>query len=98
MAKPFGYEIGAVKYIVMSVFFNTIPMYIFGGGVMSFFEAVTHTIGDGFVSGMAYYFLTKYLPPTSVSQVVVQIVMGAIVAGILWYVKTPRQTSRGTSW
>jgi hypothetical protein len=47
---------------------------------------------------MIYFFLTKYLPPTSVQQVVVQVAMGAVVAGALWYVKTPRQTGRNASW
>ena len=98
MAKPFGYERGAVRYVIMSILFNTIPMYIFGGGALSTFEAITHTIGDGFLTGIFYYFFTKYLPPTSISQVVVQIAMGTVVAGLLWYVKTPRQGRHSSTW
>lgn len=86
-----GYESGAVKYVIMSMVFNTIPMYIFGGGVLSLLEGVTHTVEHGFVYGALYYFVTKYLPPTSIQQVVVQISLGAMAAGALWYVNTPRQ-------
>ncbi len=98
MAKPFGYERGAVRYVIMSVLFNTIPMYIFGGGILSLVKATTHTMGEGFVSGVFHYFVTKYLPPTSVGQIVAQIALGAAVAGTLWYIKTPRRGSRRSTW
>jgi len=96
MAKPFGYEIGFVKYVLMSMLFNAVPMYIFGGGVRAAFEALTHGYNSGFIAGVLNYFITKYLPPTSLSQIVVQIGMGAVVAGGLWYLKTPRQGSRAS--
>jgi hypothetical protein len=98
MAKLFGYERGAVRYVIMSMLFNTIPMYIFGGGFLAVFEATKHTIGEGFISGVFYYFFTKYLPPTSVGQVIAQIAVGAVIAGTLWYFRTPRQGRHQATW
>lgn len=99
MAKAYGYERGLVKYIVKSPFLNFIPMYIFGGGVLAFFDAITHTVRGSFIEGVLFYFITKYLPPTSVKQLIVQVFAGAIVAGVFWYLRTPRRgRHRGTSW
>lgn len=98
MAKILGYERGAVRYVIMSMLFNTIPMYIFGGGILSILEGAEHAFGEGLIQGVLYYFLSEYLPPTSVEQVVMQIALGAVVAGGLWYVKTPRQGSRQSAW
>jgi hypothetical protein len=37
------------------------------------------------------YFATKHLPPTSIEQVVTQTVLGSVVAGVKWFILTPRR-------
>jgi hypothetical protein len=52
-------------------------------------------IGGSFVSAALDYFLTKFLPPTPVEQVLVQVSLGTVVAGAKWYLFTPRRGLRG---
>lgn len=94
MAKAFGYERGAFNYVVGSILYNTIPMYVFGGGTLAFLEALQHSLNGSFVSAAFFYFTTKYLPPSSVEQVIIQILVGSLYAGFKWYIKTPRMGSR----
>jgi hypothetical protein len=91
VAKAFGYERGAVNYFFGSLTGNILAMYIFGSGLLAMWEAVFHSVGGSFVEAALSYFLTKYLPPTSVNQVVAVLVVGAGVAALKWYVFTPRQ-------
>lgn len=94
MAKLFGYERGMVNYLTGSLTGNPIAMYIYGAGLLALWNAYVETVGGSFVMATVGYFVTKYLPPTSVEQVVVQLVFGAVVASVKWYVFTPRQGSR----
>lgn len=93
MAKTFGYERGLVNYFTGSLTGNPIAMYIYGAGLLALLNAVLETIGGSFIAAVFDYFITKYLPPTSAEQVVVQLMIGAVVASIKWYVFTPRQGS-----
>lgn len=91
MAKPFGYERGLVKYIVKSplTVVGFISMYIFGGGILSVVTGVTHLFSkQSILEAITMYFLTEYLPPTSLEEVLLQVGLGTVTAGFFWYWKT----------
>jgi len=93
MGKAFGYERGLVKYIIKTplTVVGFISMYLFGGGILSFLTGLTHLFGEGNVlEAVLFYFVSEYLPPTSIGEVLVQTFIGSLVAGILWYMNTPR--------
>lgn len=88
MAKPLGHEIGLVKYIVKTplTVVGFVSMYIFGGGILSFLSGLQHLFtSQNVFDAMMVYFTTKYLPPTSVSGVIIQALIGSVVAGLSWY-------------
>jgi len=92
MAKPLGPERGLVKYIVKTplTVVGFISMYIFGGSLFSAASGLTHLFTSRSVlEATMVYFLTEYLPPTSVEDVIGQVLVGSAVAGVLWYWKTP---------
>ena len=91
MAKPFGYERGFFNYIVGSLTGNPVAMYIYGAGLLAMWNAWSEVVGGSFIEAAFSYFLTKYLPPTSVEQIIVQVFFGAIVAATKWYAFTPRR-------
>lgn len=91
MAKTFGYERGLIKYIIKTplTIVGFISMYIFGGGILSVASGLTHLFTSRSVfEAVMVYFFTEYLPPTSVEDVVMQVVVGVVTAGLLWYWKT----------
>ena len=90
MAKPFGYERGFFNYVVGSFTGNPVAMYIYGAGLLAMWNAWSEMIGGSFIEATFSYFVTKYLPPTSAEQVLVQVSLGAVVAGVKWYFFTPR--------
>ena len=85
-----GYTAGAVKYIAKGPFTNPIAFFIYGSGLIAIWNGFLG-LDRGFVTATIAYYSTKYLPPTSVEDVVIPIVVGAIVAGIRWWVYTPRR-------
>ena len=94
MAKAFGYERGAFNYFTGSLTGNPVAMYIYGAGLLALWNAYVEVIAGSFIMASIDYFFTKYLPPSSVEQVVVQLLLGAVVASVKWYVFTPRQGPR----
>jgi hypothetical protein len=95
MAKKFRYERGFINYITGSLIGNPVAMYIYGAGLLAMWNAWVETLGGSFVSATFSYFVTKYLPPTSLEQIVLQVTFGAFVAATKWYVFTPRQGNSG---
>lgn len=94
MGKVLGYERGAVNYVigVLLTVPGFISMYIFGSGIMSAWAGFnTLTRGGGLIEATLAYFLTEYLPPTSVEDIITQAVVGAVVAAILWYISVPKK-------
>jgi hypothetical protein len=85
-----SYLIGMVKYIVKGPFTNPLAFYIFGAGVLASLNALPHLFDGSFIMMAFDYFATKYLPPTSLDQVLVQTVLGSTVAGVKWFLVTPR--------
>jgi hypothetical protein len=85
-----GYVFGLFKYWVKGPFTNPIAFYIYGAGILALMNAFPHFIDGNFVQMVFQYFFIKYLPPTSVGQVIMQVIVGTLVAGLRWFVFTPR--------
>jgi len=86
-----GYVEGLVKYVVKGPFTNPVAFYIYGAGLLAFLNAAPHLLDGQYVQMAVDYFATKYLPPTSVGQVVGQTVIGSVGAGVKWFLLTPRR-------
>lgn len=94
MAKPFGYERGAINYVigVLLTVPGFISMYIFGSGIMSVWAGFSTFTREGNpIEAALAYFIAEYLPPTSVGDVFFQAVVGACVAAFLWYIAVPKK-------
>ena len=85
-----GYVLGLVKYLVKGPFTNPVAFYIYGASILAVLNALPHFLQGDFVMTVADYFVTRYLPPTSVGQVVGQVLIGTLVAGLKWFVSVPR--------
>lgn len=88
MSKRFGYERGLIKYITKTPLTvrGFISLYAFGGGIMSIKTGLEHLFHDNSVISATWaYFWSKALPPVSVSQVLIQVAIGSVTAGLLWY-------------
>lgn len=86
-----GYLIGLVKYIVKTplTVVGFVSMYIFGGGILSVLDGLSHLATEQNVfETILVYFFSKYLPPTSIEDVVIQAAVGSLVAGFLWFWNT----------
>ena len=86
-----NYLFGMIKYIVKGPFTNPFAFYIFGAGVLASLNALPHLFNGSFVMIAFDYFGGKYLPPTSINQVLIQTVLGSTVAGVKWFLFTPKQ-------
>lgn len=85
-----NYLLGMIKYMVKGPFTNPIAFYIYGAGVFALLNAFPHFLEGQFVVMALDFFTTKYLPPTSLGQVISQVVVGSGAAGIKWFFLTPR--------
>ena len=91
MAKTLGYERGLIKYIIKTplTVVGFVSMYIFGGGILSLFDGISHLFTEQNVfEAMLVYFISEHLPPTSIEGVLIQTIVGSIGAGLLWYWNT----------
>ncbi len=78
---------GFPKYIIgvlLSVGF--VSMYIFGGTLITFYNTVSQLLSGNFINTFLEYFIYSALPPTSLEHVILQAVIGAVVAGVLWFI------------
>jgi predicted DNA repair protein MutK len=86
-----GYLTGLLKYIVKTplTVVGFVSMYIFGGSIFSVFSGLTHLFTERSVmEAILVYFVTEYLPPTSIEGVIGQVIAGTVVAGLLWFWNT----------
>ena len=96
MSNKLSYEIGFLKYVVNTLLtlWGFISMYIFGGTLMTLWAVLqTHSEGGDLIELFLAYFLTEYLPPLSVGEVLTQALLGALAAGFLWYLNVPKNSS-----
>lgn len=86
-----GYLTGLVKYIIKTPLtaVGFVSMYIFGGGILSVLDGLSHLATEQNVfEAIVVYFFSKYLLPTSIEDVLIQAVVGSLVAGFLWFWNT----------
>ncbi len=96
MSNGLSYEIGFLKYVINTLLtpWGFISMYIFGSTLMTLLAVLqTHTEGGDLIELFITYFLTEYLPPLSVEEVLTQALLGALAAGFLWYLNVPKNNS-----
>lgn len=86
-----SYLLGMLKYIFKGPFTNPVAFYIFGAGILAVVNAFPHLLDGNFAMMAVDYFATKHLHPTSIEQVVTQTVLGSVVAGVKWFILTPRR-------
>jgi hypothetical protein len=81
-----GIEEGFIKYVVFTpiTIVGFICMYIFGGSIITFFATLQHLASGHFFQAFWEYFVASALPPTSIGKVLLQVVVGTMVAGIKW--------------
>jgi hypothetical protein len=84
-----GYFAGMLKYIAKGPFTNPVAFFIYGSGLLALWNGYTSAY-EGIVPATIAYFTTKYLPPTTPEDVIVPILIGSAIAGIKWYLLTPR--------
>lgn len=82
-----SYETGFFKYVIFTPLtaVGAMSMYVYGGGILTLLNTFHHLLSGGFVEAFIEYFVTSALPPTSLSHVILQIVVGSVAAGIKWY-------------
>jgi len=85
-----GYVEGLIKYVVKGPFTNPVAFYIYGAGLLALLNATPHLLEGQYLHMAVNYFATKYLPPTSIGQVISQTVIGSVGAGVKWFLLTPR--------
>lgn len=90
-----GYILGFFKYVLKGPVTNPIAFFIYGSGLMAFLNGVLASRNGDVVVAAVTYYETKYLPPTAIEDIAIPIFVGAVVAGLKWYVNTPRNSSRG---
>ncbi len=61
-------------------------MYAFGGGLISLYHTWQYIFQGNFIEAFIIYYITSALPPTSVEQVLCNAILGACVAGGLWFI------------
>ncbi len=83
-----AYEEGLLKYIIFTplTLVGAVSLYIYGGGILALLNALPHVVSGDFIEAAIQYFLHTALPPTSIGQVIVQIIVGTFTAGIKWFV------------
>ncbi|KXA95582.1 hypothetical protein AKJ36_00110 [candidate division MSBL1 archaeon SCGC-AAA259I07] len=85
-----SYFLGLLKYVFKGPFTNPVAFYIFGGTILAILVSIPHLLEGNFVNMALTYFMTKYLPPTSLWQIIKQTMLGTLVAGLKWFFLTPR--------
>jgi len=82
-----GLEEGFIKYIIFTplTMVGFICMYIFGGGIITFLNTIIYVFSGNFWEAFIEYFINSALPPTSMFQVIFQVIIGSLVAGLKWF-------------
>lgn len=83
-----AYEEGLLKYVIFTplTIVGAVSMYIYGGGILALLNALPHIVSGDFIEAFIQYFLHTALPPTSIGQVIGQIIVGTAMAGIKWFI------------
>jgi len=85
-----GYNTGTLKYIIKAPIARPINFFKYGSGFIAIWSAANvlsnSQSDDPEILFNAYlaYLSTKYLPPTTVADIAVPIIVGAAMAGVTW--------------
>ncbi|WP_318569560.1 hypothetical protein [Salinigranum marinum] len=85
-----GKNWGMLKYMVNAPFARPVNFFKYGGGFYAILRAIDagppsgHFTVETFIPILVTYLQTKYLPPSSVWDVIIPIVLGAAAAGLKW--------------
>jgi len=82
------YLTGLVKYVIKTLLtvIGFISMYIFSGGIRAILDDLSHLLTErNVLEAVVVSLVSKYLPPTSLKEVLIQTVIGSLTAGILWF-------------
>lgn len=85
-----GYNTGAVKYILKGPFTNPVAFFIFGSGLLAILNGLIAS-PHGILDAALAYYSTKYLPPTTLADIIIPIIVGSVIAGFKWWLATPRR-------
>ncbi|MCH8003950.1 MAG: hypothetical protein IH934_04950 [Nanoarchaeota archaeon] len=82
-----GILIGTPKYIlgVLLSGVGFVSMYLFGGGLITLFKTFDKLFSGQFIEAFLEYYIFSALPPTSIGHIITNAVVGAIVAGLFWF-------------
>lgn len=84
-----GYEAGAIKYFLWT-FVYPVPYYIFGGGLLWFWDLIDLLQADSVQEFAWSYFMMHYGIPSSIEQALGQTALGGVVATLSWYAAVKR--------
>ena len=89
---------GTGKYIIGVLLAppSFVAMYLFGGGIITFFETAKLMFSGKFIEAFIEYYIMSALPPTSLGQVLITASIGASIAGILWFIGMVRHHQKVT--
>ena len=79
-----GYESGAIKYLLKALLYP-IPYYIFGGTLLWFIDIIDLIGSDSAQEFAINYVLIHYGVPWPLERALIQLVVGAFAATLLWY-------------
>jgi len=83
-----GILVGLPKYLIFTplTVVGFISMYIFGGVIITFINTVGNLLSGDFIHAFIEYFINSALPPSSIQQVLLQVVAGTLIAGSKWFI------------
>ncbi|AFV24473.1 hypothetical protein Mpsy_2269 [Methanolobus psychrophilus R15] len=61
-------------------------MYVYGGLILTFFLTAKYLLEGDFIDAFIEYFVSSALPPTFLEQLLMQVIVGTVAAGMKWYV------------
>lgn len=81
-------EEGFIKYVVKTPTTSIkgyMSMCVFGGFILTLINTFSEIFSGNYLNALLEYFVYSALPPTSLSNLLIQPFVGSFVAGILWY-------------
>lgn len=83
-----GIVAGVGKYIIFTplTVVGFACMYIFGGTLITLSNTLSQLFSGHFIEAFLEYFIYSALPPTSISHVLFQVIIGTSIAGLKWFI------------
>ena len=83
-----GIGVGVIKYMIFTslTVAGFISLYLFGGTILTLFNTLNQLFSGHFIEAFLQYFIYSALPPTSLSHIFFQVIIGTSVAGFKWFV------------